>query len=173
MSKLNKMNNSRSVVLILIIELGFLFSCITVTAQDNYEIQVYESGLVKSHNTMFELHSNYTLRKLPDDNLFTENFFRETLEITHGFGKWMELGSYLFTNIGTQGSTDFVGVHIRPRFTVPEEYKLPLGLSVSTEFGYAAKEYSDPQWTLEVRPIVDKRFDRLLLALNAVFSWGF
>jgi hypothetical protein len=163
----------RSIIFILVIGLALISGCMSLSAQDNYEIQVYQSELVESHHTMFELHSNYTLKKLPDDDLFKENFFRETLEITHGFCRWMELGSYLFTNIGTQGSTDFVGVHLRPRFTLPEEYNLPVGLSISTEFGYAAKEYSDPQWTLEIRPIVDKRLDRFVLALNTVFSWGF
>jgi hypothetical protein len=173
MLKVNRKKGNNFFVLMLIAGFACNVSCPSASAQENYEIQVYESELVKSHHTMFELHTNYTLRKFPDDELFNENYIRETLEITHGFGRWMELGSYLFTNIGTQGSTDFVGVHLRPRFSVPEEYKLPVGLSVSTEFGYAAKEYSDPQWTLEIRPIVDKKFDRLMLALNTVFSWGF
>jgi hypothetical protein len=163
----------RSSVLILIVGLYSFFICIPMSGQDNYEIQVYESELVSSHHTMLELHSNYTLKKLPEDDLFSQNFFRETLEVTHGFSSWFELGSYLFANIGTEGTSDFVGVHLRPRFSVPEEYKLPVGLSVSSEFGYAKKEYSDPQWTLEVRPIIDKKLDRLLLALNTVFSWGF
>lgn len=144
----------------------------SIFAQENYEIQVYQSDLIKPHQTMFELHSNTTLKKTSENDLFSQNFFRETVEITHGFCKWFELGSYLFTNIGTHGSSDIVGVHLRPRLAIPEDKNLPVGISVSTEIGYAKKKYSDPPWTLELRPILDKKFDRLLLALNAVFSWG-
>jgi hypothetical protein len=173
MLKVKKVIRWSTILLLLFTDLFCRLGCLSVAAQENYEIQVYASELVRSGHTMFELHSNYTLKRLPDSDFFTENFFRETLEITHGFGRWMELGSYLFTNIGTQGSSDFVGVHLRPRFAVPEEYKLPLGFSISSEFGYARKEYSYPQWTLEIRPIVDKKLNRFFLALNTVFSWGF
>jgi hypothetical protein len=140
--------------------------------QDNYEIQVYQSALISSHHTMVELHSNTSLKKSKDDNLFSDNFFRETIEITHGFTPWLEVGSYLFTNVGIRNSTDIVGVHFRPRVAIPSEAGLPVGLSLSSEIGYIRKKFSPDEWTLELRPIIDKEMKRLTLSLNMVFSLG-
>jgi hypothetical protein len=140
--------------------------------QENYEIQVYQSDLIKSNHTMFELHSNTSLKNSKGDHLFSQNFFRETIEITHGFRPWLEVGSYLFTNLGIRNSTDIVGVHIRPRVAIPPEAGLPVGLSLSTELGYVRKKYSADEWTLELRPIIDKEMNRMTLALNLVFSMG-
>jgi len=149
-----------------------LFLCQIASAQENYEIQVYESGLVPVANTIFELHSNTTLKRIRTDNLFSQNYFRETVEITHGFSKWFEIGSYLFTNIGIKGSTDIVGAHIRPRIALPADAGFPLGLNLSSEVGYVKGNYSDNNWSLELRPIIDKKWKKLLLAMNAVFSIG-
>jgi len=159
---------------VLLIFTGLLsfFAFTSGYSQDNYEIQVYGSDLVKTGNTMFELHSNTSLKKKPGDQLFSQDYFRETLEITHGFSHWIELGSYLFTNIGIKGSTDIVGAHIRPRIAIPAELNLPVGLSLSSEIGYVKKKYADNDWTLELRPIIDKKWDRLMLAFNTVFSLG-
>jgi hypothetical protein len=121
---------------------------------------------------MFELHSNTSLKKTSEDHLFSQNFFRETIEITHGFCRWLEVGSYLFTNVGINNSSDIVGAHVRPRFSVPSEIGLPFGLSLSSEIGYVRKKYSAEEWTLELRPIIDKRMNRFMFALNTVFSMG-
>ncbi len=156
--------------LLLIVGLFIIMGCLPGYSQENYEIQVYQSELIKSSHTMFELHSNTSLKKNPGDHLFSQNYFRETLEITHGFTRWFEVGSYLFTNVGIKNSTDIVGVHIRPRFAIPSDIGLPLGLSLSSELGYVKKKYSADEWTLELRPIIDKTINRLMLALNLVFS---
>jgi len=153
-----------------IIVICFFLACSEANSQDNYEIQVYQSDLVKTKHTMIELHSNTSLKKFPDDRLFSQDYFRETLEITHGFSKWLEVGSYLFTNVGINNSSDIVGVHVRPRVSVPADKNLPFGLSLSSEIGYVKKKYSSDEWSLELRPIIDKEFNHLTLALNAVFS---
>src|SRR5215831_14119328 len=72
-------------------------------AQENYEIQVYPSETVPRGGTMFELHSNYTrigcAVGCPDGMLPTNHAVHETLEITHGFTDWSELGFYWFTAV--------------------------------------------------------------------------
>src|SRR5215470_7395369 len=108
-------------------------------AQGNYEVQVYASELTPRGVTMMELHSNFTANgsKTTDDGtLPTNHQIHETLEITHGFNEWFETGFYQFTSIQPDGSWKWVGTHIRPRFAIPERYKLPVGLSISNEFGY-------------------------------------
>ena len=97
----------------------------------------------------------------------------ETLEITHGFNEWFETGFYQFTSIQPDGSWKWVGTHIRPRFAVPERYKLPVGLSLSTEFGYQRPNFSLDTWTWEIRPIVDKKIGKLYMAFNPTLEKSF
>jgi hypothetical protein len=144
-----------------------------VLAQDNYEIQVYPSEIVEEHHTMFELHSNYTLdgTKQVQDNMFMSNHLvHETLEITHGFSKWFEIGAYLFTAIGSDNRTGIAGTHLRPRFAIPEEYNLPIGISLSTEIGYQKLMFFPRQWLTELRPIIDKKINRFYFALNSTID---
>ena len=69
----------------------------TLRAQDNYEIQVYGSELIKPHQTMLELHSNFTINGFktisPDGLMPTQHVEHETIEITHGFTPWLEVAA--------------------------------------------------------------------------------
>ena len=131
-------NLSGNGFLILILLLFSLFAS-TVHAQDNYEIQVYGSDLVEPKNTMVELHSNFTFDESKEEIngvLPTNHVFHESIEITHGFDKWFELGFYFYNSIGNNGRTNYVGSHLRPRIAIPKSYDLPVGLSLSAEFGF-------------------------------------
>lgn len=142
----------------------------SVAAQENYEIQVYGSETMPAHSTMFELHSNFTVdgrRGLSDDGEFpTNHAIHETLEITHGFNDWSELGFYWFTSVPRGGNWDWVGTHIRPRVRVPESWGWPVGVSISQEFGWSKAQFSGDTWTYEFRPILDKQLDRWYVAFN-------
>ena len=138
-------------------------------AQGNYEVQVYGSDLTPKGVTMVELHSNFTAKGtkgVVDGVLPTDRAEHETVEITHGFNQWFECGFYQFTSIQADGSWKWVGTHIRPRVAIPERYKLPVGLSLSTEFGYQRPEFSPDTWTIELRPIVDKKVGKFYAAFN-------
>ena len=144
-----------------------------VRAQGNYEVQVYGSELVAPKVTMVELHSNFTAsgtKQTVDGVLPTQHAEHETLEITHGFNEWFECGFYLFTSIQADGAWIFVGTHIRPRFSVPERYHLPVGLSISNEIGWQRPNFSLDTWTWEIRPIVDKKLGRWYLSFNPTFD---
>jgi len=156
--------------------------CLAVTtarplpAQDNYEIQVYGSATVDPRTTMFELHSNFTAdgRRTVIDGLWpTEDALHETLEITHGFTPWFEVGSYLFTYARSGQGWQWVGDHIRPRVRVPEQWGWPVGVSLSTEVGYQRREVSTNTWTWELRPIIDKTLGRWYAAINPAFERAF
>jgi hypothetical protein len=144
--------------------------------QDNYEIQVYGSETVAKGSTMVELHSNFTF----DGQVGTENrvlptnhILHETVEITHGFTPCFEIGFYIFNAIGDYGRTTYVGSHIRPRVMVPKNWNWPVGVSLSMEGGYQKREYSEDDWTLEIRPIVDKQLGSLYISFNPVFDKSF
>jgi len=118
--------------------LTLLFLLITQEAfpQDNYEIQVYGSETVAPKATMVELHSNYTTDgSISEENgvLPTHHIVHETIEITHGFTNWFEVGFYFFNAIGNEGRTNYVGSHIRPRVRVPDSWHWPVGVSLSLE----------------------------------------
>jgi hypothetical protein len=144
--------------------------------QGNYEVQVYGSDLVPRGVTMVEVHSNFTAsgtKDVVDGVLPTNHAVHETLEITHGFNEWFETGFYQFTSIQSDGTWKWVGTHIRPRMAVPERYKLPVGLSLSTEFGYQRPNFSLDTWTWEIRPIVDKTIGKLYLCFNPTLEKSF
>jgi hypothetical protein len=118
---------------------------------------------------MFELHSNYTIlgsRTISDGIEPTNHAVHETLEITHGFNDWSELGFYWFTSIPAGQSWQWVGTHLRPRVRVPEGWGWPVGVSISQEFGYTRAAFTGDTWTYELRPIVDKQFGPWYIAFN-------
>ena len=159
--------------------LAFIFLvCLNTQSfsQDNYEIQIYGSETVEKSSTMLELHSNYTFnssKEKIDGVLPTNHIFHETIEITHGWNSWFETGFYIFTALGNQGRTSYVGSHIRPRISIPTNWHFPVGISLSIEYGLQKSTYSSNTSTLEIRPIVDKKFGGLYLSVNPVFGKSF
>jgi hypothetical protein len=154
----------------------FLFSCCVCAAQDNYEIQVYGSETVAKYNTMVELHSNFTFdgqKQTENGVLPTNHILHETVEITHGFTDFFEVGFYFFNAIGDDKRTTYVGSHIRPRVMVPKSWHWPVGVSLSMEGGYQKRNYSEDDWSLEIRPIVDKQMGKLYVSLNPTFDKSF
>ena len=152
-----------------------LFSPI-LQAQDNYEIQVYGSETVAPHRTMIELHNNFTVSGSKDetDGVFaTQHAWHETAEITQGWTPWFETGFYIFTSASTRYGWQWVGDHIRPRVRAPDEWKWPVGASLSFEFGYQRHAYSQDTWTLEIRPIIDKQIRRWYLSFNPTIDRSF
>lgn len=146
------------------------FATAPLAAQENYEIQVYGSPTVPKGVTIYELHSNFT-RKGRDfttslGELPTQGAWHETVEITRGFSDWTELGFYWFMAVPDHRGFQWVGTHLRPRFTLPTTWGLPVGISISQEFGYAKKEFSADSWTYELRPIIDKEMGRLYVSFN-------
>ncbi|HEY1400892.1 MAG TPA: hypothetical protein VF953_04835 [Terriglobales bacterium] len=142
-------------------------------AQDNYEIQVYSADTVPQGVTMFEIHSNFTVegRKQTENGVApTHHAVHETLEITHGFTPWFEVGFYLFSSIQPDGGWQWVGDHIRPRVAAPESWHLPVGLSLSQEIGYQRRKFSEDSWNYELRPIIDKKIGRWYFAFNPAFE---
>lgn len=166
------MRSPQPAVLLSVLWFTVLFS-LTGYSQDNYEIQVYGSQLVAPETTMLELHSNYTFigsRETVHGVLPTNHVLHETVEITHGFNKWLEVGFYVFNSIGSNGRTGYVGSHIRPRIAIPESWHLPVGLSLSAEAGFQKSKFSEDTWSIEIRPVIDKQWSRLYLSFNPTFD---
>jgi hypothetical protein len=145
----------------------------SAAAQENFEIQVYGSETVAPRATMIELHTSSAIRgttRREDGVLPTQGAVHETLEVTHGWTPWFETGFYLFTSIQPDGGWEWVGNHLRPRVRAPEDWRLPVGLSLSLEVGYQQRRFSTDTWTLEVRPIIDKQLGPWYVSFNPAFG---
>lgn len=139
------------------------------TAQENYEVQVYGSELIPTGRTIFELHSNFTSRgshEVVDGVRPTYHALHETLEITHGFTDWFEIGFYHFMAVPDGGGLEYVGNHIRPRVSAPAKWHWPVGVSLSQEIGYQRRAFSEDTWSWEIRPIIDQQIGRFYWSLN-------
>lgn len=134
-----------------------------------YEIQVYGSETVEPKKTMVELHTNFTFQgsKESTNGVYpTHHMLNETLEITHGLNDWSEIGFYYFSSYVPSAGYKPVGVHIRPRFRIPEAWKWPVGVSLSQEIGYISKKFTEDPWDYELRPIIDKKVGRYYASFN-------
>ncbi len=139
------------------------------SGQDNFEIQVYGADLVAPGRTMLELHSNFTAtgRRAVTDGVWpSEHAWHETVEVTHGFTPWFEVGWYTFTSVQQGADWNWVGNHLRPRLRAPADWHWPVAASLSFEYGYQRRAFSADTWTLEIRPIVDHRAGRWYWAVN-------
>jgi hypothetical protein len=147
----------------------FIFPAGIICAQENYEIQVYSSPTQAKRSSIFELHSNFTFngeKQIADGVLPSHHSLHETVEITTGIADNFELGFYLFTNYTPGHGLQVVGTHIRPRVTAPLSWKLPVGLSLSAEIGYQKSLYSSETWNMEIRPIIDKTWNKFYISFN-------
>ena len=146
------------------------FSIFTSPAfcQADNEIQVYASAITQKNITFVEVHSNYTFRgKNNLANSSSARYLNESLEITHGIGHNFEIGVYFFTTESPDKHYQYLGSHIRPRYTVPDKWKWPVGVSLSVEFGFLRPDRkSDYIWEGEIRPIIDKTIASWYFSFN-------
>lgn len=123
--------------------------------------------------TMFELHSNFTFtgeKQIVEGVNPSYHSLHETVEITQGISNNFEIGLYAFTNFTNPYGYKVIGTHIRPRVRVPEKWNWPVGVSLSTEFGYQSRQYSQDTWSVEIRPIIDKEWGKFYFSFNPTFG---
>jgi len=153
-----------------------LLASLDTEAQGAYEIQVYASPTMPKGATIFELHSNYTIKgnKMVVDGVYpTHKALNETIEITTGVVKNYEMGFYFFTSAPDSGHYSVVGVNFRHRVQVPDSWGWPVGVSLSAEVGYQKRAFNASPWNGEIRPIVDKQIKNLYVSLNPTLELNF
>lgn len=160
-------------ILLRVLPVSLIFSVFlsprAARAQDNYEIQVYPSETMTPKTLLVELHSNFTAQGSTTTQfgmLPTEDQEHETVEFTEGINDWSEIGFYVFTAEQNGHGIQWVGDHIRPRVRIPPSWHWPVGVSLSTEFGYARPAYSNPTWSWQIMPIIDQTIGRWYWSVN-------
>lgn len=142
-------------------------------AQDPFEIQVYEYVTTPKGRWNLETHFIYTARGTTVHQgrvAPSEGQSHLTFELTRGITELFELAGYVVLARREGHSPDLVGWRIRPRIRAPEHWNLPVGLSLSTEVAFPRDLYEEEDVTLEVRPIIERQFGRLLVDLNPVIG---
>ncbi len=145
-------------------------------AQDSFEVQVYESDIVPVGQYELDVHNIFVERGNTSwDGTVAPSDHQEHLafEFTRGMTDYFELGSYLLFAHRPDGATEFAGFRLRPRVKAPDEWQLPVGVSLSAELGFPQLQYEPDHVTLEIRPIIDKTVGRWKFDINPIITFAF
>jgi hypothetical protein len=155
--------------------LSILLSSLCASAQDRFEIQVYDSEVAQAGQLGLELHTNYVFKgsrsTSPEGELATEHVLRATLEPHIGLFGWGELGAYLQSALRPGGAFDYAGVKLRFKARWPEKFfDDRLGLALNVEVSRIPRTYEASGWGTEVRPVIDLRVGPFYGSVNPIIS---
>ncbi|HKF29781.1 MAG TPA: hypothetical protein VKB29_11140 [Candidatus Binataceae bacterium] len=144
-------------------------------AIDFYEIQIYQVQTAPYHHLTLELHSNTTTTAT--GQLAREEIdpyqIHETLEGTYGVLPWLEVGQYLCTAKMSDGNYNYAGSRSKVHFGVPQSENWPIEVGGNIELAYMRFQAEDNPLSLEIRPILEKKFGGLMIVGNFVFEKPF
>jgi hypothetical protein len=137
------------------------------SAQDRFEIQVYDSEVAAAGEPGLELHLNYVARGSAETN----HLLHLTLEPHLGVFGWGEAGGYLQGALRPDGSFDYGGAKLRFKLKWPEKILGgALGLAANFELSLVPERYEENRWGSEVRPIIDARIGPVYASFNPILS---
>ena len=142
-------------------------------SQDLFEFQVYDADLVPRGEWEIDLHVSHMQKGTTVSDrtvLPTNGQTHLAIEITRGYAEEFEMGGYALFARRNNGALEFAGIRLRPRFKAPGAWNLPVGLSLSFEFGWPKSQYEVNASTLEIRPIIDKSFGRWYIGINPLIT---
>jgi hypothetical protein len=144
-------------------------------AIDFYEIQIYQVQTTPYHRLTLELHSNTTTTATGQwaREAIDPYQIHETLESTYGVLSWLEVGQYLCTAKMSNGSYNYAGSRSKVHFGVPQSENWPIEVGGNIELAYMRFQAEENPLTLEIRPILEKKFGRLLIVGNFAFEKPF
>ena len=150
-----------------------LLGALRASAQDPFEIHIYEYEPLSWREYSFEAHLNFDPQgtSLRDGSLLpTHNQTHLTLEPTIGISENFALG-FMFLNAWASGySPQFAGWRILPHSYAAESWRLPFKLGLVAEFSFEKDRYEESTRRVELRPILDREFLRWEIVFNPVFE---
>ncbi len=132
-------------------------------AQDEFEIQVYDTETAPEGEYGLEVHANHHLiHAAPDQSHLT-------LEPHYGLTDWLELGGYLQGSVDTTGDFEYAGVKLRAKLRAPERYwHGRIGLAINFELSAVPSRFESNVWGSEVRPVADIRAGWFYGSINPI-----
>jgi hypothetical protein len=141
-----------------------------LAAQDPFEIVVYPAATLARGEWELETHLNYTARGTTtyDGTVApTQNQTHLSFELSRGITSWWEASAYFLSAYRPGLGAQYAGWRLRSRVSAPDHWHLPLDLGFSAELEAPQPAYGGASPTLELSPILAKRFGALQLGLNA------
>jgi hypothetical protein len=152
---------------------ALLLSASIVHGQDAFEIHIYEYEPMSWRQYSLETHLTYLAQGTSQRDgtlLPTTHQTHVTLEPTLGLTPNFALG-FMFLNAWEPGnSPQFAGWRVLPHFYAPESWKLPFRLGFVSEFSFQNTRYEENSRRVELRPILDREFERWQIVFNPVFE---
>jgi hypothetical protein len=142
---------------------------------DRFEIQVYDSETATKGSPGVELHVNAvmvgTQEPSSDGELPTHHVTHVTFEPHVGLARWCELGGYFQLAVRPDGHGDYAGVKLRFKSRIPRRFaREVIGLALNIELSVVPSTYEANVYGLEVRPIIDFKWQRVYLSLNPIID---
>ena len=145
------------------------------SAIDFYEIQIYQVETAPYHRFTLELHSNTTTTATGQwaKEAIDPYQIHETLEGTYGVLPWLEVGQYLCTAKLSNGEYNYAGARTKVHFGVPQSENWPIEIGGNIELDYMRFQAEENPLTLELRPILEKKYGRWMVVGNFAFEKPF
>jgi hypothetical protein len=144
-------------------------------AIDFYEIQIYPTETTPAGILQLELHSNSVTSATGSAAHAALNPYQihETLEASYGITPSIEIGQYFATAKLSSGNYEYAGSRSKIHFGVPASDGWPIQIGGNIELDYMRRAAEEQPLTLELRPIVEKRFRRFEVIANFAFEKPF
>src|SRR5688572_25301995 len=141
----------------------------SATAQDLFELEVFEYATTPAGDFDVELHTNVLSRGgvIPASSAGNHRPAHVSVEVTRGWTDRFETAIFIQTApFGSSGSTRFAGGHLRSKVRIGDLPTVPVRLAVSAEYTFNRAAFDHELQTLEIRPILDYVRGRLSLVAN-------
>ena len=152
-----------------------LWICGRAWAIDFYEIQIYTTETTPQRVLELELHSNSVTTATGAEAHAQLNPYQihETLEATYGLTPHIEIGQYLATAKLGNGNYEYAGSRTKVHFGLAASESWPFQIGGNVELDYMRRAAEENPLTLELRPIIERRFGKLEIVANLAFEKPF
>lgn len=147
----------------------------TAEAIDFYEIQIYGVDTTPEQHLTLELHSNTVSTatgRLAHEQIRPYEI-HETIEATYGLTRHIEVGQYFATAKLDNGNYEYAGSRTKVHFGLIDPETWPFGVGGNVELDYMRHAAEDQPFTLEMRPILARHWERWWVAANFAFEKPF
>ena len=147
----------------------FALTTASASAQDLFELEVFEYETAPRGNYDVALHTNVMSRGgvTPDSIAADHRPAHVSVEVARGWTDRFETAIFIQTApFGSSGSDRFAGGHLRSKVRVGTFPAFPLRMALSGEYTFNRAAFDRELQTLEVRPILDYSRGRLSLVAN-------